>query len=165
MPTKPTMTARRLAPFLLAALCLPWLAHADDDEGERFTSAPLLAKYKQECSACHLAYPPGLLPAQSWRRLMSGLPRHFGTDASLDATSVKQISDWLVKHAAPSAEGARTAPPDERISRSAWFIRQHDEVPSRTWKLPAVKSAANCAACHTRAEQGDFNERYVRIPR
>lgn len=165
MPTNFRMTARCLVPLLLAALSLPWIAYADDDDGERFTSVPLLAKYKQECSACHVAYPPALLPAQSWRRLMSGLPRHFGTDASLDTASLKQISDWLAKHAAPSAEGARAAPPDERISRSAWFIRQHDEVPSRTWRLPAVKSAANCAACHTRAEQGDFNERYVHIPR
>lgn len=165
MPTKPTMTASLFAPFLLAALCLPWLVYADDDEGERFTRVPLLAEYKQECSACHVAYPPGLLPTQSWRRIMSGLPRHFGTDASLEAASVKQISDWLSKHAAPLAEGARAVRPDERITRSAWFIRQHDEVPSGTWNLPSVKSAANCAACHTRAEQGDFNERYVRIPR
>ncbi|RTL27012.1 MAG: cytochrome C [Burkholderiales bacterium] len=154
-----------MAPLLLALLCLPWPIYAEDDEGERFASVPLLPLYKQECSACHVAYPPGLLPAQSWRRLMSGLPRHFGTDASLDATSVKQISDWLGKHAAPSAYGAWATPTEDRITRSAWFGRQHNEIPARTWKLPAVKSAANCAACHTRADQGDFNERYVRIPR
>ena len=44
-------------------------------------------------------------------------------------------------------------------------MREHDEVPAATWKLPAVKSAANCAACHTQADQGDFNEHNVRIPR
>lgn len=165
MPIKLKWTGRLVAPLLLAVLFLPWPIHAEDDEEERFASVPWLPLYKQECSACHVAYPPGLLPAQSWRRLMGGLPRHFGTDASLDAASVKQISDWLGKHAASSEYGARATPTEDRITRSAWFSRQHNEIPARTWKLPAVKSAANCAACHTRADQGDFNERYVRIPR
>jgi hypothetical protein len=28
-----------------------------------------------------------MLPAASWQRLMGNLPRHFGTDASLDAAT------------------------------------------------------------------------------
>ncbi len=39
---------------------------------------------KQESPACHTAYPPGLLPAASWRRIMGGLDRHYGSDASLE---------------------------------------------------------------------------------
>ena len=38
-------------------------------------------------------------------------------------------------------------------------------LPAATWQRPAVKSASNCAACHTRADQGDFDEHTVRIPR
>ncbi len=34
-----------------------------------------------------------------------------------------------------------------------------------TWKLPAVKSAANCEACHVQANAGDFSERNIRMPR
>ncbi len=30
---------------------------------------------------------------------------------------------------------------EDRITRAAWFLREHDEVPPPTWKLPAVKSA------------------------
>ena len=56
-------------------------------------------------------------------------------------------------------------PPQDRITRSAWFLREHGEVRPATWALPAVKSAANCAACHTRADQGEFRERDIRIPR
>jgi hypothetical protein len=44
-------------------------------------------------------------------------------------------------------------------------VREHREVSPSTWNLPGVKSAANCVACHTRADQGDFNEHTVRIPR
>ena len=59
----------------------------------------------------------------------------------------------------------REEPPQDRITRAAWFVREHDEVHAATWALPAVKSAANCAACHTRADQGEFRERDIRIPR
>lgn len=132
--------------------------------GDDAPRVPLLPKYKQECAACHVAYPPGLLPAASWQRLMKGLPQHFGTDASLDAASVQQLSAWLTANAA-GGRRAREAPPQDRITRSAWFVREHDDVPASAWKRPAIKSAANCSACHTKADQGDFNERFVRIPR
>jgi hypothetical protein len=147
--------------LMLAVGCVS-AAWADDDHHQR--ASQLLPQYKQECAACHVAYPPGLLPAASWQRLMNNLPRHFGTDASLDPAATKALSSWLVANAGTSKR-AREVPPEDRITRSAWFIRKHDELSAATWRLPAVKSAANCAACHTGADQGDFNERNVRIPR
>ena len=50
-----------------------------------------LPRYAQECAACHMAYPPGLLPAASWHRIMGRLERHFGSEASLDEASVREI--------------------------------------------------------------------------
>nr|WP_315467578.1 DUF1924 domain-containing protein [uncultured Undibacterium sp.] len=55
--------------------------------------------------------------------------------------------------------------PQDRITKSAWFIRKHDDVSARTWKLAAVKSPSNCIACHQQANLGDFNEHRVHIPR
>jgi len=134
-------------------------------EGDRRAAAvPLLPRYQTECAACHIAYPPGMLPPASWERLMRDLPRHFGTDASLDAAAVGELSQWLTAHAG-TYRRVREEPPQDRITRSAWFQRKHDEVPASTWKLPAVRSPANCAACHTTAEQGVFDEHRVRIPR
>lgn len=127
-------------------------------------SVPLLPQYKQECAACHMAFPPGALPAASWQRIMSNLPRHYGTDASLDAATVRELSAWLKTHAG-TWKRVDVPPRDDRITEAAWFVREHREVSAATWKLPAVKSAANCAACHTQAEQGDFRERNIRIPR
>ena len=43
--------------------------------------------------------------------------------------------------------------------------------PNRRWDLTELMArgdtvyAANCAACHTQSDQGDFNERNIRIPR
>jgi hypothetical protein len=133
-------------------------------EGERVGSQPLLPKYRQECSSCHLAYPPGSLPAASWQRLLADLPHHFGTDASLDPATVNQLSAWLTAHAA-GGRRTSTTPPEDRITRSAWFVHEHAEVPAAVWKRPAVKSPSNCAACHAGAEQGAFDEHAVRIPR
>jgi mono/diheme cytochrome c family protein len=148
--------------LLLAVLGTGCAAHADD--GARRAGAALLPKYRQECAACHVAYPPAMLPAASWRRLLGGLPHHFGVDASLDAASVDELAAWLGAHAG-TGRRSRQAPPEDRITRSPWFIHEHDEVPPAVWKRPAVKSPANCAACHTQADRGDFDEHAVRIPR
>ncbi|MBX3603684.1 MAG: diheme cytochrome c [Piscinibacter sp.] len=143
---------------LLAATAAAVLAHADG--GARRVA--LLPAYTQECGSCHAPFPPGLLPRESWQRLMQNLPRHFGTDASLDAAAQSSISDWLASRASTRT---RAAPPEDRITRSDWFRREHREVPAAAWGRPAVGSAANCGACHAGAAQGDFDEDQVRIPR
>ena len=104
-----------------------------------------------------------MLPARSWQRIMTGLDQHYGTDASLDAATVQQLSSWLQAHAGTYKRVAEE-PPQDRITRSAWFVRKHDEVQPAVWKLPSVKSAANCAACHTGADQGDYDDDNLRMP-
>lgn len=151
--------ARRIAAALLSAACaLP--AAAD----ERVAAPAVVPRaYAQECGACHLAYPPGLLPAPSWRRLMAGLDTHFGSDASLDAATTQQLSQWLQAHAATTRK-LRAEPPEDRITRADWFVREHRKVDRAVWTDPAVKSAANCAACHADAERGHFGEHDLRTP-
>ena len=147
---------------LFALLGASQAVRAGDDQ--RGPGVALLPTYKQECAACHVAFPPGMLPRDSWRRLLNNLPRHYGTDASLDAATVNELASWLGANAG-TYRRVRDAPPEDRITQSAWFIRKHDEVPAAAWQRPAVRSAANCTACHTQAGQGDFNEHAVRIPR
>ncbi|MFZ3219759.1 MAG: cytochrome C, partial [Rhodoferax sp.] len=105
----------RLALGLLAAsgFALPALA---DGNGRM---VPLTPKYKEECSACHVAYPPSLMPAASWNRIMNNLPNHFGTDASLDPATVKELSGWINAHAG-TYKRVREEPPQDRITRTAW---------------------------------------------
>jgi cytochrome c553 len=155
------MTAIRLtllAPLALTFTLSATLAHAGDD---RYT---LSNAYVQECGACHTAYPPALLPKESWQRLMGGLDKHYGTDASLDATAQKSIGDWVLAHAG-SGKRARTAPPEDRITRGDWFVREHREVPKAAWTRTAIKSASNCGACHRGANEGDYDEDRISIPR
>ena len=176
---------RMLAVALLAMGVMMSAAQADDDRDERYgwrlgeksagkyggenrgkplQPAQTNAKFQKECSDCHIAYMPGLLPAESWRKVMAGLDKHFGTDASLDAQNNKEITAFLANNAS-NRWSAPTAP--LKITETAWFKRKHDnhEISPAVWKNPLVKSPANCAACHPRAERGDFNEHDIRLPK
>lgn len=147
---------------LAAALCMLPFASAQADSG-RAMPRNVPAAYTQECAACHTAYPPGLLPAASWNRVMQGLDRHYGTDASLDPTTVRQLNQWLLAHAG-TYKRVNEEPPEDRLTRSAWFERKHRKIEPATWKLASVKSAANCAACHTGADEGRFDDHDLRMP-
>ncbi len=167
-PTLPTLPGGLTRLTLLIgigcalALCAMGSARADDEHAGR--STPLTPLYRQECGACHTPYAPGLLPAASWQRLMKGLDRHYGSDASLDAASARQIGDWLQANAGSERRSDGKGPPQDRITRSSWFEREHRHVPSAAWSHRSVGSAANCAACHTDADQGRFSEHSLRVP-
>ena len=150
------------APWALVAFALAAGMSARAD-GPRPMPPNAPAAYTQECASCHLAYPPGLLPARSWQRLMGGLDKHYGSDASLDAATVQQINGWLQTHAG-TYKRVNEEPPQDRITRSAWFERKHRKIDPAVWTLPSVKSAANCAACHTAADRGVFDDDNLKYP-
>lgn len=119
------------------------------------------ALYRQECSACHAAFAPRLLPPASWDALMANLPRHFGTDASLDPAVQKRLAGWLTSQGA----AGRARPEGDRITQSVWFLHEHSELAAGVWSRPSIKSPSNCGACHRGADSGVFDEHDVRIPR
>lgn len=158
---------------VLAAFSLPSGEAHGDGGGD---SMPRLThkNWQQECGSCHIAYSPALLPRASWRRLMAGLDRHFGDNASLDPATQADILKFLEANAADSGTSpmgrrvmqgmdAKDAP--LRLTETRWFVHKHDEVPRATWSRKSVGSAANCAACHPKAEQGRFDDDSVRIPK
>lgn len=161
--------------ILVSGLLLALAAWADDDDYERGAMAPVVnPQYQSECSSCHMAYPPGLLPARSWQKLMDTLPKHFGDDASVPAATRQALSAYLTQNAADSSGNRRSQKilrslaADEtplRISETPYMQRKHREIPARYIKgNEQVRSLANCAACHRAAERGDFSERGVQIP-
>lgn len=151
-----------LARTLLALLALPLAPACLAGEHAASMRITWPRAYVQECAACHVAYPPQMLPAVSWARLMDGLDRHFGSHASLDAGEVQQLSRWLQDNADRRPTAA--PPPDHRITRTARFTHKHRQISSQTWQLPSVRSAANCMACHIGADQGRYSEHALRMP-
>lgn len=153
---------RIAATVVLLALVVPMMPTAHADSVGMPRNVP--PAYVSECAACHMAYPPGLLPAASWQRIMGGLDRHFGTDASMDPAAVAQVGNWLQTHAG-SYKRVREAPPQDRITQSTWFARKHRDVAPEVWKRASVRSSANCMACHAGADKGDFDDDRVHIPK
>ena len=136
------------------------LAHAD---GSALMPRNVPSAYHQECAACHLAYPPGMLPAASWKRILTGLDHHYGTNASVDSATVVELSHWLQSNAR-SYKRVTEEPPQDCITQSTWFVRKHQQIDTPVWRLPSVRTAANCAACHSRADKGVFDDDHLLYP-
>lgn len=168
----PTERVRRLA---LAAILAPGLAAGARAGLDGPLPMPRSPAYVAECGGCHTAYAPGLLPARSWRALMAGLERHFGSDAGLDpdlrdgllAQVLELAGDgpWAHPELARRNAGLAAAEVPLRVTGTPFFRYLHDEVPAGVWRRPGVASRANCGACHPGADAGRYLELEIRIPK
>lgn len=162
------MKLRTFALTAVTTLLALHLGVTQADEQKRYSVS---ATYKEECGSCHVPYPPQLLPADSWRSLMGGLDKHFGSNATLEWPVAKEITQFLVTNAGRSGQSpsAGAKGPTLRITETAWFKREHrdghDGLSASVWQSAAVKSPANCVACHREAGEGNYSERGIHIPR
>jgi len=158
--------------------------HEDGDHDRRFgwvfareDVRPVTnATYAEECSGCHMAYQPGLLPAAAWGRIMASdaLAHHYGDDASLAEARRSEIAAYLQANSADQASRSRSRAfsvgsggtgPLPRITETRYFHNEHHEIPVRMVAgNSSVGSFANCSACHQGAAEGVYNEHRVRIP-
>ncbi len=164
----------------LAILCASvglaglWISNTASDDDAVFP-LPRGGTLVNECGRCHTVYAPGLLPARSWRKMLSELGKHFGEDVSArepvrlallkdmeDMAADGAFADMRMRRIAGSVP-VNTAP--QRITETAFFKFMHDEVPNRFWQHKAIGSPANCIACHPRANEGHYAEREVRMPK
>lgn len=130
--------------------------------------------YEKECSSCHFAYQPGLLPERSWVKLMNGLENHFGTDATLEPEDNKKILNYLVDNSADKFRNyKRSKKIDNSIARNEtpiavtdtrYFEQKHREISRKLITQKDVGSLANCMACHKTADRGSYSERDINIP-
>jgi cytochrome b len=127
--------------------------------------------WAKECSSCHIAFHPSLLPAKSWSSLMANLADHFGEDASLDPASTKEIADFLMSHSAETwdtlaANRLRTVNPSRplEITATLFWARRHQDIPPAVFKSKLVGAKQNCIACHADAASGMFAPQLISIP-
>ncbi len=124
------------------------LAHADSGK----IKVPDNVKWKEECGTCHVAYPPRLLAAEDWERLMSSLNKHFGANAELESKENRRILGFLQRHA---GSGTLYSAASLRISDTPWFRREHRSISPAEWTNSEVKSRSNCSACHGKSVLGN----------
>jgi hypothetical protein len=123
--------------------------------------------YDAECSSCHIAYPPFLLPKKSWQKLMSGLDDHFGESADLDAVTSTYILNYLNCNSLESESGSVVShwqkvindDPPIRITELSIFVDDHEgayELLGESAEDPGF--FAPCRDCHKEAEDGIFGK-------
>jgi cytochrome b len=127
--------------------------------------------YASQCSDCHAAYHPSLLPAASWQALMGDLTDHFGEDASLPAAQTGEITAYLTANAAETtdtraAHVLRVVDPAEpfTITATPFWKARHAAIPEAVFKAASVATKANCGACHGDAGTGWFYPGNINIP-
>jgi len=126
-------------------------AHAGSDKSAKSENA----LWKEECGSCHLAYPPEMMSAENWQKLMGSLDKHFGANAVLNAKDNKLILDFLTHN---SGSGSVYNSASLRISDTPWFKREHRSISAKEWVHPQVKSVSNCLACHGSGGHGLWSE-------
>lgn len=133
------------------------------DEWAPKVTEPLVQK---ECGVCHMAFQPAFLPAKSWDQMMGDLANHFGEDASLPTDQVSAIRAYLtanagdVKNQGVARKYMRYVVPDGaplRITENPAFLREHRFADS-VWRNPKIVTKSNCLACHTQADNGDYDD-------
>ncbi|MDP2431374.1 MAG: cytochrome C [Pseudomonadota bacterium] len=163
----------------LAILCASvglaglWISNTASDNDAVFP-LPRGKALVNECGSCHTVYAPGLLPARSWRKMLAELDKHFGKGVSVlepvRLALLKDLEDMAADGAFSDMRLRRIAgsvPVDAmplRITETRYFKFLHDEVPLGYWRHKAIAGAANCLACHPRANEGRYGEREIRLP-
>jgi len=117
----------------------------------------------EECSACHLAFPAAMLPAESWGRLMRQLDSHFGEDASIDDKSMIAILEYLQSNSADSSwignrfSRGQSGAWSTRITESDHWLREHSNLNFMKESNSEFINKTDCTACHEGAAKGDFD--------
>ena len=162
--------------FIIVVVCLSPV-YADKDKKEKYDresfSAITNETYKQECGVCHFLYHPGLLPSSSWKKILNALPSHFDEDFSIDEKSVKEIGKYLANNSAENSSSKRArkilhslkGQIPLRISETPYIKEKHHELNSSVFNRPSIGTRSNCIACHTTAEQGNYDDDNVKIPK
>ncbi len=133
--------------------------------------------YNESCAECHYGYQPGLLPAESWEKMMLSdeLEDHFGEVADLEEEDRITIRDFLVANAADTSLYKRSRKitrsladvqkVELRISDVPYIKRKHKKLQDKHVKFnPKVKSIINCNACHRDIDKGIFDDDTILIP-
>jgi len=166
---RPVLTIALTAPMLIVPVALS--VTTPRSHLARTPVAVAGTPYAANCTDCHAAYAPSLLPAKSWKKLMAGLGSHFGEDASLAPATVAKITAWLTAHSAGTVDTKPahvfrkvSALDPTRITAAPFWQKTHARIPKKTFTTPPVYSAGNCSACHQDATTGWFYPGKIEIP-
>ncbi len=139
----------------LGALALALCLLADSASAASFFRSVKDKLAVKECGACHMVYPPTLLPARSWARIIGDLGNHFGDDATLPPATQAKILDFYTQNAGDVGKGngwfmarVRASDTPPRITKMPFWLGIHGGFNPASFKRASVKKPGNCLGCH-----------------
>lgn len=153
-----------------------YLLESVDNLYQPFQSPALINNevWQGECSDCHMAYHPSLLPKRSWQRLFKNQHDHFGDDLDLDKEALQALETFFYNNSAEqmASEPARKilnstpiAQTPMRITETLYWKKKHEEIDMRYWSNEPVHSKGNCTACHLDANRSTYEDSNMRLPK
>ena len=105
--------------------------------------------YLETCSSCHIALPPGVLPSESWKKLLEEPDDHYGEQLT-ELIRITQLLIWeyLSTFSRPLL---KDEPLPLYVERSRYFRALHPRV-----DLPDPTTSKTCLTCHPNASQFDY---------
>jgi hypothetical protein len=104
--------------------------------------------YLENCSTCHIALPPAVLPTQTWKNLLED-SQHYGVELKplIDPPRVL-VWKYLANFSRTQLKEEQTP---YRVNDSRVFKALHPRV-----KLPHPVQIGSCVSCHPSATQFNF---------
>ncbi len=163
--------ALKLMSLLSIIIFPPVLAFAGEHGESKGLPKVTNETYRANCGGCHFAYQPGLLPARSWQAIIEG--GHPGGVLSLDKKTKAEIRNYLTQNSAERTRSKRSrkilasigSDVPTRISEVPYIREKHHEIGPDVFLRKAIGSRGNCIACHKTAENGDYDDDNVVIPK
>lgn len=105
--------------------------------------------YLDNCSSCHIAIPPAILPTETWRKLLLELDQHYGQKLpTIIRPSLRLMWNYLQFASRPSQEGEKVP---YRVDESRFFRALHPRV-----EFSQAVSYRTCISCHPGVDQFNY---------
>lgn len=145
----------------------------NDDDRSDYLKPVTNQTYKEACGDCHFAYQPELLPSFSWLKILDQLPSHFGQEIEIMPETIENISNYLKINGAENSSAKCSVKimrsignqVPMRITDIRYIRKKHHELDPLIFKRDSIGSLANCTACHINADQGNYDDDDVKIPK
>jgi mono/diheme cytochrome c family protein len=107
--------------------------------------------YLANCSSCHIALSPAVLPTSSWQKLLEELNQHYGKQLPpIVSFDLIAIWEYLKAYSRPLIANEKTP---YRVSASRYFKALHPRV-----ELPRPTTMNSCITCHPGATKYNFRQ-------
>jgi hypothetical protein len=130
------------------------------DSSSNYTDYKVVAPTMvQECTECHMFYPPNLTTQKTQLEILKNLQNHYGTDASLEDATLVTITQETMNLAPLQSrfkfDKDTFLTSNQSITTTSRWKHDHEELGDDWFKKNKIKKT-NCKECHTGIESGSI---------